>query len=646
MKDNENRQNEETIMSKLRVLLSIIASSRRNTVIAALAATVLFVLVVLILASSGGASGSGTNHSTFTVRRDDLVITVTENGSIRARNTIDLKCEVEGQTTIISIVPEGIYITEEDVKNGKVLVELDSSNLREQLTLREIDFASTQASYADANEAYLIRVKQNESDVTSADLALRFAKMDFNKYLGDSLAEELIASPQRRDTGLDVTPLINDPNNLGGAARQRLNELDDSITLAEETLIRSENKLQSTERLYDANYVSRFELQGDMLAVKSNRVKLEQAQTDLRLFKLYDFAKNTETYLSDYREAGRELDRTEARARALLAQAEAKLQGAQSQYGLQKDRVEKLRRQINACIMRAPAPGIVVYSSSQDWRRRRDRTIEEGGTVMERQSIISLPDTSEMMVEIDVHESSVDKVRPGQSAKITIDAFPDQSFQGKVLKVAPLPDPQRGWLNPDLKVYTTEVTIEGSHSSLKPGMSAKVEVLVEQLDDVVIVPVQVVANREGRKVCYCLASGRIEEREVRTGTFNNTFVQITDGLQVGEEVLMNPPRLVGPTVVTRAKDRPGQREEIAVEPRRERAEGGRPRGRPTERAQERERQQGSGSNFAGMGQLQNLSPEQREQMKQRLESMSDEEREKFMAKMRERFNQQGRPEQD
>ena len=157
---------------------------------------------------------------------------------------------------------------------------------------------------------------------------------------------------------------------------------------------------------------------------------------------------------------------------------------------------------------------------------------------------MSLPDTSGMIVQISVHESSVDKVRPGQNAKIIVDAFPDRTFYGKVLKVAPLPDPQMGWLNPDLKTYNTEVSIDGSHDCLKPGMSAKAEILVEQLNNVLIAPVQVVANRGGKKVCYCMTGRGPEQREVETGVFNDTFVQITNGLKAGEEVLLNPPRII------------------------------------------------------------------------------------------------------
>lgn len=115
-----------------------------------------------------------------------------------------------------------------------------------------------------------------------------------------------------------------------------------------------------------------------------------------------------------------------------------------------------------------------------------------------------------MGVELRVHESSVNMVKPGQNATITVEAYPDTALQGKVFNVAPLPDPPHGWFDPSVKVYTTQITIDGAHDFLKPGMSAKVEILIEQLKNVLIVPIQVVANREGKKVCYVATPRRVQ----------------------------------------------------------------------------------------------------------------------------------------
>ena len=174
---------------------------------------------------------------------------------------------------------------------------------------------------------------------------------------------------------------------------------------------------------------------------------------------------------------------------------------------------------------------------------RRNRPIEVGAEIHERQKIISIPDTSEMKVEIKIHENWVDKVDINQPAKIIVPAFPKEEFMGKVMKKSPLADQTNWYRNPDLKVYATDVCIEGEHKFLKTGMTAKVKIILDELKDVISVPLQTVVNRQGKKVCFVQTNSGVTSREVETGEFNDNFVEIKSGLRVGEMVLLNPPRL-------------------------------------------------------------------------------------------------------
>jgi HlyD family secretion protein len=76
---------------------------------------------------------------------------------------------------------------------------------------------------------------------------------------------------------------------------------------------------------------------------------------------------------------------------------------------------------------------------------------------------------------------------------------------------------------------------------LKPGMTAKVEVLVDRLPDVVYVPVQAVTPQDGHQVCHVIRGGSSEPRTVEIGQFNDEFVEIKSGLKAGEKVLLRPP---------------------------------------------------------------------------------------------------------
>lgn len=544
MTENKKNQTQQIPNVGAPVVGRALMKRRRMWVILILVAAVVVVPTVLLAMKAANSGSTDSELSTFTVRRDNLTVTVTESGSIKARKTVDIKCERERGATILNIVPEGTYITQEDVDNGKVLVELDAASVEEELTQREMDLASAEASYTQAKESHLIQKKQNESDVTAADLMVKFGLIDLRKYLGDSVAEKVVASDETspEDIG-NIAKLVSDPQ-LGGDALQRLRALTEDISLKEQTFKLAESKFIWSEKLFEKKYISENEKEADSLDKDRKEISWKQAQTATDLFKRYEFPKQAVQLLSNYNEAKRALDRTHASTRSRLAQAEANLKSSESKLRSRQERLNKTKKEIAVSTIRAPATGLVTYGASSDdhWRRMRQGPIEPGGSVRERQTIISLPDMSKMTASIAVHESSVDKVRPGQKATIVMDAFPDKTFTGEVTKVAPLPDQQQNWLSPDLKVYKTEVEIEGTYDFLKPGMSAKVEILVEKLNDVLIVPVQVVANRSGKKVCYVLAS-QPKEREVKTGSFNDTFVQILEGLEPGEKVLLSPPKI-------------------------------------------------------------------------------------------------------
>jgi HlyD family secretion protein len=527
----------------------------------------LFVAVAVLITGLVAASitrdaGIDTSSGgTFEVRRDNLTIIVTEGGSIRAHKSIEYKCKVRrgresGDLTILTVVPAGYYVTQEDVDSNMVLVQLDASALEERLIQEDMELSSDEENVTSATESHEIQKIQNQSDIADGQLRVRFALLDLQKYLGAEIAEKLVKDVNEESNLTEhISPFLRevetDPNLLdGSAAGEELKRLQDDIVMAEGNLRNAEDTLTGTRKLHDANYVSDLDLQRDELLVQNRRFSKESAEVSLDLFKRYDFPKNAEQNLSDYVEAGRQLQRVYAQCRSRLAQAQVRLSGAQEQLYWQDKRVKDIKQNIEYCTISAQAPGLVVYGtggSADMFRSMRYRgggssgVIAEGESVSEGQTIISMPDTAIMIAEIGVHETEVDKVRVGQPATIVMDAFPDSVLEGEVTEVAPLPDQQRGFMNPDLKVYKALVRIDGTHDFLKSRMSCKVQILVRQLEDTIIIPIQVVSNRAGKKVCYVITSQGHQERVVRTGLFNDTFVEIIEGLEAGEEVMLNPP---------------------------------------------------------------------------------------------------------
>ena len=215
---------------------------------------------------------------------------------------------------------------------------------------------------------------------------------------------------------------------------------------------------------------------------------------------------------------------------------------AEGRHRIAREQLQELYEQMSNCVIRAQRPGLVVYGGNDDRRNfGGEEPIREGATVRERQTILTIPDMNRMSVKVKIHESHIKKIIKGLKASVQLDAFPDQKLQGEVSKVAVLPDSGNRWMNPDMKIYPTTINIQGAREWLKPGMSAKVEILVNELTNVVYIPIQAVITQKGKHLCYVATHTGSEARDVAVGEFNDEFIEIKKGIKEGENVLLRSP---------------------------------------------------------------------------------------------------------
>jgi HlyD family secretion protein len=126
-------------------------------------------------------------------------------------------------------------------------------------------------------------------------------------------------------------------------------------------------------------------------------------------------------------------------------------------------------------------------------------------------------------------------------AKISVDALPGREFTGRITHIAPLPDAQSIWMNPDLKVFSTQIFLDGNDSDMRTGMSCQAQIIIETHDNVLSVPVQAVLQVQGIPTVYVKSGGGFVPRQVETGLDNNRMIHVKKGLTVGDIVLLTPP---------------------------------------------------------------------------------------------------------
>ena len=165
----------------------------------------------------------------------------------------------------------------------------------------------------------------------------------------------------------------------------------------------------------------------------------------------------------------------------------------------------------------------------------------EGTQIEEKEELIYLPTGNSSKAEVTIHESNLKKTSKGMPVIITIDAVPGTIFYGTVESIAPLPDARSMWMNPDLKVYTTEIYIDGNDPTLRTGMSCQAEIIIQQYKDAIYVPLQTVIKMGTDFNVYVKSGKSFEPRKEKIGLDNNKVIHIIEGLKDGDIVLLNPP---------------------------------------------------------------------------------------------------------
>jgi HlyD family secretion protein len=541
------------------------------------------------VSSSRGNAGPAGNPVTFAAKRGPLRISVTESGTIKAQEQVILRCELEGRTSILSLVSEGTHVSK-----GDLLVELDASLLLDNKIDQEITVQNAEAAHISASENLAVVENQAQSDMDIAELTLEFANLDLKKY-------------------------------LEGEYPSLHREAETQIILAKEELSRAEEKLEWSEKLFKEKYISQTELMADQLAAKKAELELELTESNLGLLENFTYNRTVSQLVSDVNQADMALERTKRKARADIAQARADLMAKNSEYRRQKDKLAKTEQQIGKAKIYAPASGSVIHATSAKRRSHHSDTqpLDVGQEVKERQELIHLPTSLAVKAEVAIHESSLKKVRVGLPAVVTVDALPGKVFSARLAHIAPLPDARSMWANPDLKVYDADVYLDSNDSALRTGMSCKAQIIVKEYSDALYVPVQAVLRVGGEPTTYVFNGKDFEPRSVEIGLDNNRMVRIVSGLKEGEAVWLTPPlrsaavELLVESVGTERVDYTDGTEATG---------GGGPAG---DRPRREGGRRGSGRRHRTGMEFEKMSPEQMEKMRERFMNMSEEEREEM-----------------
>ncbi len=486
------------------------AARRRRGLCWAMGIMVAVVLGWWVVPSTGGSRPLETFPAealeTAHVKRGAMKVTVESEGVLESASSELLISQVEWKTKIITLVPAGT-----PVERGDVVCELDTSRLETKLEQRRIYLTRAEAALARAKEEYEIQKMRNDRNVANAKMRWELADLEAKKYK-DAEFEQQSAE-------------------LGGAR-----------TLAEQELSRSKSNYEYTQRLSRKGYSSQTEVENARIGLFKSEIEVQVAGDKQRLHDEYTGVSRRSQLEATALQRKGEYERVNSRAELALLQREVSVKANQRSVMAHRRQFDRIQRNIEACTMRAPRAGDVVYAKSRRSSVRKEDRIQPGVDVRYRQALIELPDMSKMRVATRVHESQIGFLTEGLPVAIRLDAVPNEVFYGSLSYISRLPV-NGEWPHTELRFYEAVVEIPDEITKeqvLKPGLNAKLEIEVERYDGVLQVPSEAVVTLGEQHRVYVVTDAGLEPRQVLIDRSNDASVEVLDGLSEGESVVLNP----------------------------------------------------------------------------------------------------------
>jgi HlyD family secretion protein len=448
-------------------------------------------------ACSIGANQNAVIQQPYTVARGDLSLKVTGNGKIEATREARLTFGSGGKVAEI-LVKEG-----DRVNAGDVLARLDTDPLalaqnQSRMSLTQAQGSLVQAQLAQKTAEYNLENTRNSAD--SLQLAL------LNAQIARDTAQ---ANLDTGITAVDYYAIEAELNKAKSWYEYTKRMVGESTSDVNDWLL-AQDTAEDNLKIAQANY------DNILAGYGSTQVKLRKAQLDAAELSVALAQKNID-----------DLDKTIALQELQAAAAEQAIGQAKQAVDLASQAVADAQRQLDEATITAPFDGMVA------------QLLAEAGDIvpsptMAPQPIVRIINPDQLELLIDVDEIDIPLVSLGQTAAVKLDALPDQTFNGTVTSIYPVPQEVGG-----VVLYKVRVGLDNAGAGIKVGMSASADIVAQEHRGVLVVPSRAISrNDQGKSVVRVQSGSKVEERIVEVGLDDGLRAEITSGLSEGEIVIV------------------------------------------------------------------------------------------------------------
>lgn len=457
-------------------------SKKKIFIILGVIAAIAIVAFWLISRAGANAAAALANSETAVLQRGNLTALVGGTGTVSANQTAQMIWSTSG------IIGEINVQTGDKVKADQVLASLQKSSLPQNIISSEAELVNAKRALEDLQDSDAARA-QAQLTLAQTEQALTDAKddLDSKQYQRasqatiDGLKADLILAQNNLDDANDLFTGVADRAENDPIRAAALSQLSN----AQKAYDRAKYNLDYAEGLPDANDLAQAQ------------AKVEVAQAN------YDDAKRKYERIQD----GVDPDD--------IAAAQARVDAAQAAVDTQ--------------YLKAPFAGTITESNSK-----------VGDQVSIGTTSFRIDDLSHLLVDVNITEVDINQVKVGQAATLAFDAIRNKTYNGSVTEVALVGTQTQGSVN-----FTVTIELTDADSAVLPGMTAAVNIVTSEIDDVLLVPNRAVKKENNKTVVYVLQNGMPTAVEIELGASENSYSEILSGdVKEGDTILLNPPTTI------------------------------------------------------------------------------------------------------
>lgn len=476
----------------------------------------LFALTALVLVAGCGKGGDSRAQpdQIYEVIRGDFNVVITANGVLDAvkRYVVEAPPVSKQGLDIIEAVEDQTVL-----KKGDLIVAFSDESYLDELETQNIKIEEAEKNLMILEQDYQMKIADIVSAIKASTDDLRVSKEALEKYV----SEDAPLTKKNFQQALET-------------ARQNVKEEEQNLVSLKASLLSASM----------GDEPARLKIQGQVddseLKIEDLESKEETASYNLRIFKQYTFPQQSRKLEQGQVKSEMDLQKQLVNSAAQRLQIEGKILTQERLLKSLQQQREDLLKNINMLKVTAPVSGTITYGNPDPRRRNQQQKEIQVGTTMNRSEIIgSIPDLRQLVVNVDVPEISRSKINLGMRAEMRIKALPNVRLSGTVDRISDMASSLVFWDRSSPKIYPTVISLEQNDPSLRPGMTVEVDMISEVIANVLFVPVESLFVREGAVYCQVKKATGSEERQVVIGRSSSSFVEILEGLNEGDRVLLS-----------------------------------------------------------------------------------------------------------